>query len=132
MRASCCSSSKPVAMTVTRISSSSVSSKVAPKMVSASGCTACCTSVAACSTSSRPMSMEPVTLMSTPFAPLMEVSSRGEEMAIRAASSALPLPAARPTPMWARPASFMMAVTSAKSRLIKPVSRMRSEMDCTA
>ena len=132
MRASCCSSSKPVAMTVTRISSSSVSSKVAPKMVSASGCTACCTSVAACSTSSRPMSMEPVTLMSTPLAPLMEVSSRGEEMAIRAASSALPLPAARPTPMWARPASFMMAVTSAKSRLIKPVSRMRSEMDCTA
>ena len=27
---------------------------------------------------------------------------------------------------------FMTAVTSAKSRLIKPVSRIRSEMDCTA
>ena len=53
-------------------------------------------------------------------------------MAMRAASSALPLPAARPTPMCAMPAFFMMAVTSAKSRLMKPVSRMRSEMDCTA
>ena len=53
-------------------------------------------------------------------------------MAMRAASSALFLPAARPTPMWARPASFIMAVTSAKSRLMKPVSRIRSEMLCTA
>ena len=43
--------------------------------------------------------MEPVTLISTPLAPLMEVSSRGLEMAILAASSALFLPAARPTPM---------------------------------
>ena len=34
--------------------------------------------------------------MSTPFAPLMEVSSRGEEMAILAASSALFLPGAAP------------------------------------
>ena len=125
-------SAKPVAMTVTRISSSIDSSKVAPKMVSASGCTASCTSDAACSTSSRPISMEPVTLMSTPRAPWMEVSSSGLEMAMRAASSALPLPAARPTPMCAMPAFFMMAVTSAKSRLMKPVSRMRSEMDCTA
>ena len=41
-------SSKPVAITVTRISSSSSSSKVAPKMVRASGCTACCTSVVCC------------------------------------------------------------------------------------
>ncbi len=63
----------------------------------------------------------------------MEVSSSGLEMAILAASSALPLPAARPTPMWAKTsASFMMEVTSAKSRLMKPVSRIRSEMDCTA
>ena len=43
------------------------------------------------------------------MAPSMEVSSRGLEMAIRAASSALPLPAARPTPMWAMPAFFIMA-----------------------
>ena len=91
--------SKPVAITVTRISSSIVSSKVAPKMVRASGWTACCTREAACSTSSRPMSIEPVTLIRTPLAPSIEVSSRGLEMAIRAASSALPLPAARPTPM---------------------------------
>ena len=78
------------------------------------------------------MSMEPVTLTSTPLAPLMEVSSRGLEMAIRAASSALFLPAARPTPMWARPASFMTADTSAKSRLMNPVFLIRSEMDWTA
>ena len=53
--------------------------KVAPKMVSASGWTACCTREAACSTSSRPMSMDPVTLMRTPLAPSIEVSSSGLE-----------------------------------------------------
>ena len=53
-------------------------------------------------------------------------------MAILAASSALFLPAARPTPIWAMPASFITAVTSAKSRLMNPVFLMRSEMDCTA
>ena len=62
----------------------------------------------------------------------MEVSSSGLETARRAASSALFLPEARPTPMWAMPASFMTADTSAKSRLMKPVFLIRSEMDCTA
>ena len=71
-------------------------------------------------------------MTSTPRAPLMEVSSRGLETARRAASSALFLPEARPTPMWAMPASFMTADTSAKSRLINPVFLIRSEMDCTA
>ena len=67
-----------------------------------------------------------------PLAPLMEVSIRGLETAILAASSALFLPEAWPTPMWALPASFMTVVTSAKSRLMKPVCLMRSEMLVTA
>jgi len=125
-------SSKPVAMTVTRISSSSELSKVAPKMMLASGCAASCTRLAAASTSSRPMSSEPVTLISTPCAPFMEVSISGLATAILAASSALPLPTAWPTPMWAKPASFIIVVTSAKSRLMKPVFLMRSEMLVTA
>ena len=71
-------------------------------------------------------------LMSTPRAPLMDVSMSGLATAMRAASSALPLPAARPTPICAKPASFMTQVTSAKSRLMKPVFLMRSEMLTTA
>ena len=125
-------SSKPVAMTVTRISSSRLLSKVAPKMMFASGCAASCTRFAAASTSSRPMSSEPVTFISTPCAPFIEVSIKGLATAIFAASSALPLPTAWPTPMCAKPASFMIVVTSAKSRLIKPVFFMRSEMLVTA
>ena len=62
----------------------------------------------------------------------MEVSSSGLLMAIRVASSALFFPEPRPTPMWARPASFITAVMSAKSRLIRPVVLIRSETDCTA
>ena len=111
-------SSKPVAMTVTRISSWRVSSKAEPKMMLASGLAASWTMLAAVSTSSRPRSDEPVMLMSTPMAPLMEVSSRGLATAAWAACSALSRPEAVPTPMWARPASFMMADTSAKSRLM--------------
>ena len=45
--------SKPVAMTVTRISSSNSSEYVAPKMMLASGLAASCTMLAAVSTSSR-------------------------------------------------------------------------------
>ena len=78
------------------------------------------------------MSSEPVMFISTPCAPLMEVSISGLATAMRAASSALPLPAAWPTPMCAKPAFFIMQVTSAKSRLMKPVFFMRFEMLVTA
>ena len=70
-------------------------------------------------------------LISNPLAPSMEVSSNGLEMAAFAACSALSLPCATPTPICAYPASFMMVVTSAKSRLIIPIFRIRSEIDCT-
>ena len=49
----------------------------------------------------EPMSGEAVMLMITPRAPAIVVSSRGLEMAAMAACSALSLPPARPTPMWA-------------------------------
>ena len=87
-------SSKPVAMTVTRISSCSEASNVAQKMMLASGCAASCTRFAAVSTSSRSISSEPVMLISTPRAPFMDVSISGLATASFAASSALPLPAA--------------------------------------
>ena len=98
----------------------------------ASGSAASWTMLVASSTSSRPMLVEPVTLTRMPLAPLMVVSSRGLEMARWAASWAFRWPAARPMPMWARPASFMTAVTSAKSMLMKPVLLMMSEMAWTA
>ena len=58
------------------------------------------------------MSGEAVILMITPVAPSMEVSSRAELIAISAATTALSLPVALPMPMWAKPASRMMADTS--------------------
>ena len=101
-------------------------------MMWASGWAASCTMEAACSTSSRPMSGEPVMFSSTPRAPAMEVSSRGLSMAILAASAALSLPEARPMPIWAKPALRMMVATSLKSRLIRPGTVISSEMLCTA
>ena len=103
-------------------------------MMLALGLAASCTIPAAVSTSSRVISAEPVMLISTPIAPLMEVSSRGLETAAVAACSAFSRPVAMPTPICARPADFMTAETSAKSRLIitfseKPTS---SEMEVTA
>ena len=54
-------------------------------------------------------------------APLMDTSSsRGLEMARWAASTVRCCPLPRPTPMSARPLSFMMVRTSAKSMLMMP------------
>ena len=55
-----------------------------------------------------------------PWAPAMLTSSSGLAIAIRAASTARFSPVARPIPISAEPASFMIARTSAKSRLIRP------------
>ena len=52
-------------------------------------------------------------------------------MACRAASTARFSPDARPMPISADPASFMIARTSAKSRLIRPGMVMMSLMPCT-
>ena len=115
-------------MTMTRISSSSVLSKVAPKMMLASGWAASCTRFAAASTSSRPMSSLPVTVyehaVRAVYARLHERAGHGHLGGLLG----LALADAWPTPMWAKPASFIIVVTSAKSRLMKPVFFMRSEM----
>ena len=55
-----------------------------------------------------------------PWAPWMLTSRSGLAIAWRAASTARFSPVARPMPMSADPASFMIARTSAKSRLIRP------------
>ena len=55
----------------------------------------------AVSISSRPISGDEVILIITPLAPLIAVSRSGLEIAILAAFSALSLPEALPTPIWA-------------------------------
>ena len=66
-----------------------------------------------------------------PWAPSMSTSSSGLAMAWRAASTARFSPDARPMPMSAEPASFMIARTSAKSRLMSPGTVMMSLMPWT-
>ena len=63
---------------------------------------------------------------STRVAPSMELSSRRLEMASSAASVARLSPEAVPMPIMAVPAPFMMVQTSAKSRLMRPGTVMRS------
>src|SRR2546421_179376 len=59
-------------------------------------------------------------------------SSSGLEMARRAASIARSCPSATPVPIIASPMPAMIVFTSAKSRLIKPGTRIRSEIPCIA
>ena len=118
-------------MTVTLISSSIVSSNAAPQIIFADGSACWAIIEEAVSISSSPISGDAVTLIITPFAPFIAVSKSGLEIAIFAAASALSLPLARPTPMCAYPASFMIDVTSAKSRLTRPGNKIRSEILCT-
>ena len=59
-------------------------------------------------------------LSSTPWDRSIEDSSRGLEMAARAAATALPSPLADPMPIRALPASVSTVRTSAKSVLISP------------
>ena len=64
-------------------------------------------------------------------APSIEVSSSGDSTACTAASIARCSPTPMPIPSSAVPASDMIVRTSAKSRLIRPGSVIRSEMPCT-
>ena len=67
--------------------------------------------------------------MITPRAPSTEApSSSGLEMALRAASIERFSPSATPVPIIAMPMPAMIVFTSAKSRLIIPGTRIRSEM----
>ncbi len=115
--------SKPVAMTVTMTSSPRRSLKLVPKMMLASGSAASLMASAASWTSNSDRVEDPVMFHRMPWAPLMSTSSSGLAMAIRAASTARFSPVARPMPISAEPASFMIARTSAKSWLIKPGHR---------
>ena len=118
-------------MTVIWRSSPMRSSMTVPKMMLASGSAISLMISAASSTSKRPRLGPPVTLKRTPWAPLMLISSSGLEMASRAALAARSGPLARPMPMRAEPAERMTARTSAKSRLMRPGTVMRSLMPCT-
>ena len=98
-------------------------------MMLASSCAASWMIADASLTSMSDRSGPPVTLMMTPRAPLTDASSSsGLEIAALAASIARPSPSARPVPMIARPMPDMIVLTSAKSRLISPGTRIRSEM----
>ena len=90
-----------MAITVTDISSSISSSKAAPQIMLASLSAWAAIIAEAVSTSSKPISGLEVILMITPLAPLIAVSKSGLEIAMLAAVSALSLPLARPTPIWA-------------------------------
>mmetsp|Transcript_9693 Transcript_9693/g.12271 ORF Transcript_9693/g.12271 Transcript_9693/m.12271 type:complete len:245 (+) Transcript_9693:590-1324(+) len=73
----------------------------------------------------------PTTLNTIRFASEMGKSSNGLEMAATAASAALVLPSPVPTPINAVPASFITALTSAKSTLTNPVLIIISDIPTT-
>ena len=86
---------------------------------------------AASLTSNRPRSLPPVTLKRMPRAPVMLTSSSGLMTAARAASTARFSPVPMPMPIIDEPASRMIVLTSAKSRLMRPGTVIRSLMPCT-
>src|SRR5688572_6258290 len=125
--------SKPVAMTVIFTLPTRFGSTTAPKMMLASSCAASWITHDASFTSMSDRSDPPVTLMISPRAPFTELSSSsGLEMARWAACIARPSPSAMPVPIIATPIPDMIVFTSAKSRLIRPGTRIRSEMPCIA
>src|SRR3989344_1532786 len=124
-------SSKPVAITVILTWSTRVSSIEAPKMTLASASADLVIISAAWWTSLMVKSVPPTMLKSNPLAPSIEVSSKGEDTAERAAAWARFSPTPEPTPIKAEPASFMMVLTSAKSTLISPAVVIKSEIPWT-
>ena len=109
-----------------------LSSLTVPKIILAFGSTDSVIILAASWISNIPKSAPPAIEKRTPFAPFIEISKRGEFIAIFAASSALFSPLAVPMPIRAEPASVMIALISAKSILIIPGMVIRSEMPSTA
>ena len=121
----------PVATTVTHTWSTTFSSTIAPKMMFASGCAASATAFAASLTSNSERSRPPVIESRIDRAPSTDVSRSGDSTAWRAASTARCSPTPMPIPSSDCPAFDMIVRTSAKSRLIRPGSVIRSEMPCT-
>ena len=70
--------------------------------------------------------------MITWLAPLMVVSRSGDATASFTASIAFSSPLALPIPICAIPLSDITVLTSAKSRLIRPGTLIRSVIPCTA
>ena len=88
--------------------------------------------VAASSTSNKVRSLPPVIEINRPRAPFIDESSiSGLAIAASAAVSARLSPVASPVPIIALPISFITALTSAKSRLIRPSLTIRSVMQAT-
>ena len=69
-------------------------------------------------------------LSNIPLAPPIAVSRSGDCIASLAASIALLLPLAVPIPMYANPLSFIIELTSAKSKFIRPGIFIKSDIDC--
>ena len=87
---------------------------------------------AASFTSSIPRSSPPAIESRIPFAPRNSMSISGDRSARSAASRARFSPAEeKPIPMSAVPLFSMIVRTSAKSRLIRPGSVIRSQIPCT-
>ena len=119
--------SMPVATTETRTRPDKVSSIAEPKMMLASSATSSRMRFAAWSTSNSVMSSPPVMLISSPRAPLIEVSSSsGLEIAASAARMARLSPSASPVPIMALPISAITVRMSAKSRFTRPGAIIRS------
>ena len=122
--------SKPVAITViVQLSCISLFS-VAPKITFTSSPVSSSMYVDASLASYKLTS--PVTFRIISVAPLMVVSSSGDSTAILIASAALFSPLPCPIPICAIPLSFMTVCTSAKSRLIREGTLIRSVIPCTA
>ncbi|MNY44285.1 hypothetical protein D3C86_1792990 [compost metagenome] len=115
-------------MTVTRISSFSLSSITAPKIIFTSISEADATISAASFTSYKLRFIPPVIFIKTPLAPSMDVSSNGLEIAFFAASAARFSPVATPIPIRAEPRSVIIVLTSAKSKLMRPGTAIKSEI----
>ncbi len=75
-----------------------------------------------------PVELTEEILTITPLAPLIDVSSNLESIAILAASVALPSPLAEPIPISAEPEACITLLTSAKSTFIIPGTVMISEI----
>ena len=119
----------PVPINVILISLFNLSSVTVPKIILASGSTTDEIVCEACSISFIDKSDPPVILNKTPYAPSIVCSSNGDDIAISAASIALSSPFPVPIAIQAGPAFFIIVVTSAKSRLISPGTRISSAID---
>ena len=103
-----------------------------PKIILALSSISCLILSAASVISTKLISGPPETLSNNPLVPSKEtLSNNGFEIADSAASTALLSPAASPCPNTALPISDITALTSAKSRFIKPGCIIKSVTDLT-